>query len=371
MRRDAFVRSTVKGILVAAACGLVAASCMGPAQPSTPAGSAVPTSADATAAARATAAPKDSPVACRPFDLAADSQPSVELSLASAPELDEAWGLNGSGVLGDRLFDVGRWHQPSPGSAVDVAPSEALTVRALLGTDFGELPVCVASATVDAAPFSTTGIAPDEAALIRLASSSSQPSAVGVRGPAQPGEWVVRVVLQFATTPGPSTQETFFRLRVDTQGPAVGGRVIDASACVAPDTAPPRVLLQVDGAAGVVAAPGSGTWRYVSADGPAPLGPRVDAPPNSKLVITIAGGICAGWWTVALAPKPTSEGRWEPFRDLVPERGDALLNPGHATAFELDRLPQGDWSVAAFLEFADGDGTLIGQTSSFWNVVVP
>src|SRR4051794_2707187 len=106
---------------------------------------------------------------CSRFDLTRESEPAVALHLAGESELDEVGGLNGTGVLDGHLFDAGPWHQPAPGRALVVSRGQALVVRSFLDPD--TLPICLASAVVDAAPFSPIAAVPDPSALVRLAST--------------------------------------------------------------------------------------------------------------------------------------------------------------------------------------------------------
>ncbi|HEV2005205.1 MAG TPA: hypothetical protein VGQ85_01205, partial [Candidatus Limnocylindrales bacterium] len=82
--------------------------------------------------------------------------------------------------------------------------------------------------------------------------------------------------------------------------------------------------------------------------------------------------VCAGWWRIDLAPVPTtlSSPTHEPMADLVPDHLGYGVPAGKANHFEIGPLPVGAWVVEATLEFADGQGGLIGQTTNFWNVVV-
>jgi hypothetical protein len=316
--------------------------------------------------------PSPSAVACAGFDLAQASQPLVVLHLASEPDRDEVEGLNGSSVLGDTTFDFGDWHQPSPQRALVVGSAEPLLAGSFL--EPGGLPLCLASAAVDAAPFSLLAASPDKATLIHLAATATgdtNPAAFGFAAPSQPGEWVIRVALSFATVPGPSRQESFFRLRVDVPAPIVEGTASAPVACRPPGPRPPRVFLSVDGSRGIAAASGSFTWGTLAGDAPAPLGPRLELDQGAKLTLRTENDVCAAWWRIQLAVLPVTAGRdQEPIADLVPARS-GYDNPGKANRFTLSELPPGNWVVQAGLEYADGKGNLIGQTTNFWNLVLP
>jgi hypothetical protein len=361
--------------LASLVCGLVLAACVPSGQPGATPPLGLGTDAPSpTARASSTLRPTPIPsaTACAPFDLARETEPSVGINLASEPHRDETYGLNGSGALGDQDFPAGGWHQPAPQDALVVRRGELLLVDAHLDVD--ELPLCLASVTIDAAAFSPLAVAPESSALARLAASSPNEqdlATFGFTAPSEPGEWIIRVALTFATDPGPSRQESFFRLRVDVPPPAVAGMATVSASCATPGAHPPRAYLSLDGGSPVKGDLGSFTWGTTSGDGQAPIGPRVDASTAAHLTVTIGGEVCAAWWRIQLAPRPTSPwGHQEPFLDLVPAHLGSLLKPGKANHFELGSLPPGDWVVQSILEFADGHGNVIGQTTSFWNAVV-
>jgi hypothetical protein len=300
--------------------------------------------------------------------------PDVVVHRGSQPDRDEVWGLNGSGIHGDTRLDAGDWHQPPPAEAMVVPRGDRLLLDAIVAE--GEPPVCLGSVAVDAAPFSPLALAPEPASLVRLASTGTNDADLAVfpfEAPLEPGEWIVRVTLIFDTDPGPSRQESFFRMRVDVPPPTVDGEASAPVACTRPGDHPPRIFVSVDAGPWVRAEGGSLTWRGTSADGPAPIGPLVEGATGARLRVRIGSNVCAAWWRIELAPRPTVEWRnQEPFADLVPDR---LLDyytgpPGKANRFDLAAIPPGDWVVHANLWFANGRGELIGQTTNFWNVVV-
>jgi hypothetical protein len=318
--------------------------------------------------------PSPSPAACIEFDLARRSQPFVVLRFPDDPEDDVREGLNGTHRFGDALVDDGDWHQPSPPAALAVERAQALVVLAYI--DDGGVPTCLDGVTVDAAPFSPLALAPEPAALVRLADSGADDPATGAfafGAPVAAGEWIVRVTLTFDTEPGPSHQESFFRLRVDTPPPTVDGRASAPVACARAGESPPRVLISVDGGPWIRAEGGSFTWRGISADGSEPNGPLVEAANDARFRVRIGDDVCAAWWSIQLAPRPAIE--WhnqEPISDLVPDTLSTYYNdpPGEANRFNLAPIPPGDWVVQANLWFGSGPNELVGQTSSFWNVVV-
>jgi len=302
-------------------------------------------------------------------------QPTVELVAASQPEAAGQAGLNGSAVLGDQSFPAGDWHQPDPLQAVVVEPAQLLLVRA---SHEPGVWLCLATMTADAAPFSPRAAAPPPSALVRL--GAVQAAGPGVpsftfAAPAEAGEWVVRVVLTFPSRPGPSRQESFFRLRIGVPAPAVGGAARRPVACGRPENRPPVAGLSVDGGQPIPGTFGSLTWRNTAADvGGEPIGPEVVALPASRLVITTENNLCAGWWRIVLAPRPpASESApiLEPLADLVPPNQARYEVPaGRANRFELAPIPPGDWVVRAELGFVDETGAAIGSTTNYWHLVV-
>jgi hypothetical protein len=299
-------------------------------------------------------------------------EPFVALNLASEPDRNEIEGLNGTGVLGTEPFARGDWHQPSPQDAVAVAKSQALLVATRF--DPSGLPVCIASATVDAAPFSPRAIDPAPSTLLRLATmggSSSELPGILFEAPTDAGEWIIRVALTFATNPGPSRQESFFRLRVHAPPPTVGGSATAPVACGVPGALPPEAYLSIGGTGPVRGDRGSGEWRQVSADGSPPNGPKIEAATGTPLTVSIEDNICASRWQIDLAPRPAID--WwahEPLSDLIPDHFGDVASLGKANRFDLAVVPPGDWIVEASFEFSDAQGQSIGQTSTFWNVVV-
>jgi hypothetical protein len=305
---------------------------------------------------------------CSIFDLTRESEPAVALHRAGESERDEVGGLNGSGVLDGHLFDAGPWHQPAPGQALVVSRGQSLVIRSFLDSDI--FPICLASVVVDAAPFSPIAAVPDPSALVRLVSIGGNDTGLAsFPAPSDPGEWIVRVVLAFPSSPGPSRQESFFRLRVDTSGPAVAGKATAPIPCSSPGANPPRAFLSVDGGSWIPAERGSFTWGSTAGDGPPPAGPRVDIEHGATLRVRIEHDVCASWWSVGLAVHPRQLGDYEQITDLVvprPSYGD----PGAANRFRLDAVPPGDWVIGGFFEFGESDATIQGQTTNFWNVVV-
>jgi hypothetical protein len=226
--------------------------------------------------------------------------------------------------------------------------------------------------TIDAAPFSPLGASPEPSALVRLAATpagSANLPAFGFLAPSEPGEWVVRVVLTFATDPGPSSQDSFFRLRVDTPAPVVGGSATAPVACGRPGAHPPAALLSVNGGSWVAGERGSYEWGTTAGDAPPPTGTRVEIAQGTTLTLKIEDDLCAAWWSVQLAARPGPDQDPEPFLDLVPPY-PWPVNPGEANRFELDSLPPGDWVIGAWLEFANSNGDLNGQTTNYWSVLV-
>jgi len=362
------------------------ASCVGPA-PASPA-AAVETpqpSPSASVTGRPPATPwpwaQPTPTAipepeCVAFDIERETQPYVLLHLVEEEEVEEAHGLNGSHRIGDQSFESGFWHQPSPGAARSVMSGEALVVESYLDDD-GERPICLASLQVDAAPFSPLAVPPEPASLVHVASQAGKEvgaAALAFQAPAAPGDWVIRVMLEFDTNPGPSTQESFFRLHVDVPPPVVDGRAGAPVPCSKPGGAddPPGAFLSVDDGRWIKADGGGFTWRGTSASAPAPTGPRVDAPAGASVRIKVEDDVCAGWWAIDLAPRPAEEFDYrEPISDLVPGYGPYDRQPGQANRFVLAPIPPGDWVVGAFLSFGTRRDHVFGQISSFWNVVVP
>lgn len=310
--------------------------------------------------------------ACEPFDLGRDSEPSVVLHRASEPDRNEVGGLNGASILGGVSFDDTTWHQPPPQDAIVVARGETLTVGSFFGDGF---PICIGSAKVDSALFSPLAAAPQPPGPVRLATSGAgdlPASGFRFNAPLDPGEWVVRISLVFETTPGPSRQETFFRLRVDVPPPKVEGGATAPVACGRAGDRPPRAYLSVDGRPWVRAEGGSFSWRGISGDASPPVGPLVEAAGDAHLRIRIEDNVCAARWRIQLAPRPLSEfGYQEPISDLVPDRLDANDLPlGKANRFQLAAIPPGDWVVRALFVFGTSPAETFGDTSSFWNVVV-
>lgn len=308
---------------------------------------------------------------CTPFE--PTQQPYVVLRVPGRPKVEEAYGLNGSGVLGDATFDAGPWHQPSPQAALVVARGEPLLLEAF--HDDGELPTCLHSMVADAASFSPLGIPPEASALVPVSSIEAlgdDLARFAFDAPAEPGEWVVRVTLTFETSPGPSGQETFFRLRVDVPDPEVDGRATAPVACVRPGEHQPHAYL-FGGGSSIQADGGSFTWRFTSGSGPAPIGPLVESTTGTGLRIRIEDDVCAASWRIQLAPRPELDWRdQEPFVDLVPASGAlGSSSPSRANRFWLAPIPSGDWIVQAGFGFATGRGASVGSTSNFWHVVVP
>lgn len=368
---------------------LILAACTSPGAGS-PSGAASPSaepspgptltpSSTASLATEPTASPPATPGAadCAAFetDPARLAQPAVELVVVSQPEASGQAGLIGSAVLGDQSFPAGDWHQPDPLQAVVVEPAALLLVRA---AHEPRVWLCLAAMTADAAPFSPHAAAPPPSALVRL--GAAQADGPGVpsfifAAPAQAEEWVVRVSLTFPSRPGPSRQESFFRLRIGVPAPAVGGAARRPVACGRPGNLPPVAGLSVDGGRPIPGTFGSLTWRNTAADvGGEPIGLEVEAAPASRLVITTEGNLCAGWWRIVLAPRPpTSESApiLEPLADLVPPNLNRYGVPAdRANRFELALIPPGDWVVRAELGFVDQTGGAIGSTTNYWHLVI-
>ncbi len=316
--------------------------------------------------------PRPTTAACVPVDLERETVPVVTLIRESNPEGDRADGLLGRSVLGDRISDRGAWHQPSPAAAMVVERGEPL----LLVTQIDEGDAnCMRSIAVDAAPFSPLAVGPMAGELTRLASvpsSGVELAALPFAAPLEPGEWVLRVSVGFTTDPGPSSEESFFRLRVEVPAPVVGGSATSPVSCEAPGEHPPAVFLSVEGGSGVRAESGTFGWRGIFGDAGEPIGPRVEASPDAPIRIRIGGNVCAAWWRVELSPQPATE--WEnlePFADLVPGPIEGTdVPPVPVNRFGLDDIPPGAWVVRALLQFVER-GDRIGDTSSYWNVVVP
>lgn len=318
-----------------------------------------------------TEAPSPSPAACATFGLVNASMPGIVLHLATQPDRNEVLGLNGSAVLGSERFDRGDWHQSAPRSAIEVTRAEGLLVSTY-PLDQGELPLCIASATIDAAPFSPIGASPAASALVPLGATDTliaDLSAFPFLAPSQPGEYIVRVVLTFATDPGPSSQETFFRLRVDTPALVVGGSATAPVACGGLSAHPPKAFLSVDSGSPIVGEGGPFTWGTTAGDGPAPPGTRVEIEHGAALTLQIEDDLCAAWWSVQLAAPAGPYQGPEAFLDVVPAH-PGYGDPGKASRFRLDTLPTGNWVVAAGFEFVNSKGDPYGQTTNFWNVVV-
>lgn len=307
-------------------------------------------------------------IECTAFDLAHETQAHMHLHHASERPDDGAYGLSGSMALGGVRYDRGDWHQPSPGAALVASRGDRLHVTAFIEDDDG--PLCIETATLEAAPFSPRAITPDPSSRVLLAADIEHPRRAEFRPPDEPGEWVVRVRLTFATDPGPTYQESFFRLRLDVPPPEVGGKAM-AIGCERPGEHPVGAFLSVDDGERIEAAGGGFTWRRTAGSGPAPIGPLVKAKTGARLLVEVEDRVCAGWWSIQIAPLPAFE--WqdqEPITDLVPPRGGYETPPGEANRFRLDAIPPGDWVLGAFLEFANERDDVMGQRTLFWHVVV-
>ncbi|MER3418330.1 MAG: hypothetical protein C4343_04350 [Chloroflexota bacterium] len=174
--------------------------------------------------------------------------------------------------------------------------------------------------TVDATPFLPLGRAPDPGSLVRLAdrqATGGRVTSFTVAAPMQAGEWVVRVRLTFLgpsaagvgtpdtvagmagsafDTPAPTSQESFFRLRIGVPEPTVEGTASTPLPCRRPGSQPPRALLSVDGglAAGggqaVAGDVGSVVWNGTSAHvGGQAVGPQVTVPGGGRVACSSDG----------------------------------------------------------------------------------
>jgi hypothetical protein len=282
------------------------------------------------------------------------------------------------GLAGGPVVDgpPGDWHQPDPLKAVVARPGQLLFVGS--PTEDERAWFCLRAITADAAPFSPVAASPPPSALVRLASARAGGPGVAVftvLAPDKAGEWVVRVLVTLASRPNPIAQESFFRLRIGVPAPPVGGTARRPVGCGRPGIQPPVVTLSVDGGRPLPGASGTTTWRNSEAlVGGEPIGPRVEAGPDSRLVVVPQGNVCAGWWRIVLAPRPpTTEGALylEPLADLVPPRLNLYgVPPARANRFVLAPVPSGDWVIRATLDFVDERGAIVGSTNTYWNLVV-
>lgn len=269
------------------------------------------------------------------------------------------------------------WHQPDPISALIAARSSNLTLTAMTDT---QQPLCLSSVAVDAAPFSTIAAQPVAAMIQRLSAgplAGDTAASASFTAPAADGEWIVRIVAGMPGQDGATRLERrFWRLRIGASAPTTAGKSSRSGTCAIPGDAAPSAILSSGPADRTTGQPGSSTWRGTAADaGDEPLGAKVTVSAGARLTIATQGGVCAGWWRIVVAPRPQERGGYrlpmEPFADLVVRHvEEAGAKPGQANTFALDKLPAGDWVVRASFDFVDTTGTLVGQTTHYWNVVV-
>lgn len=270
------------------------------------------------------------------------------------------------------------WHQPDSISALVAVRAEALTLTAMTDT---EQPLCLSSFMVDAVPFSPVAAQPVDAMVrslsTRAIADGAAPSA-SFTAPAADGEWVVRVVAQMSGQDGTTRLERrFWRLRIGPSAPTTAGKSSRSGTCATPGNAAPSAILSSGSTDRATGQPGSSTWRGTAADaGDEPLGAKLTVSAGAGLAIATEDGVCAGWWRIVVAPRPQERAGYrlplEPFADLVSRHVAAAgAKPGQANTFALDTLPAGDWVVRASFDFLDASGALIGQTTHYWNVVVP
>lgn len=356
---------------------LVAGCVAGPtSSPGTMASPSAPPSGPTVSPTRSTVAVLPSPTApdCLPFDLSRQSQPGVTLASTDPTDREGAYGLNGSSTIGGEVFDGGSWHQPGPGAALVIGRSAELTLAASLD-DVGDMATCLGTVRLNYAPFSPTATAPAEETLGELSAKVTEDPASSFRfqGPSAAGEWIVRATITFPTDPGPSSIESFFRLRVDSPAPAVGGKASRPFACGAPGERPPRAYLSVADGAPIAAEPGTFNWHLTAGDAPEPPGEEVTAGVGEVLVVSIEDNVCAGWWGIDLAPpgRDAFSSR-EPFLDVVPAHGQGeAVQPIRVNRFRLAAMPPGEWWLMAYLEFAESNSNEeVGLTTNFWHVVV-
>src|ERR1044071_1514769 len=172
--------------------------------------------------------------------------PAVLLSVQDGDHVDEWLGLNGTSILEGELHERGPWPQPSQRQILAVEPGEQLLLHAGLSDEPGDVPLrdlCLDRVAIDLAAFSPLATTPDRSNLVPLVSSQVHAGNLAFTAPDQPGDWIIRVTIDFDTDPGPSRQETFFRLLVDAPFPAVGGRTRVAPSCGTPGKRWPDLLL--------------------------------------------------------------------------------------------------------------------------------
>ena len=272
--------------------------------------------------------------------------------------------------------EVDTWHQPSPAAAVSAAAGATLTLTAF--SDFaGRL--CVSTVVADAVPYSPTGAQPATSMIQALPATVGPDGSgtVAITAPRADGEWIIRVVAGIPSGAGSVRPERrFWRLRIGVSPPAIGGYVSHSGSCGVPAATAPHALLTAGTAKPVTGVFGSTTWRGTAADaGDEPVGAKVVASAHSGLSIALEDHLCAGWWQIVIAPHPLDAGGsrlpLEPFADLVAPRIRAGgLVAAISNTFTLADLPAGDWIVRASLDVIDPTGSLVGQTTNYWNVVV-
>lgn len=303
--------------------------------------------------------------------------PIVMLYPEDAP-IDNWWGLNGTSILEGELHERGTWHQPSRRQIIAAAPGAPHVIHARFDDDGAgaldpPLPdLCLDGVAIDLAPFSPIAAIPTESSLVRLATEDERIDRLVLKAPTEPGDWVIRVAIDFDTDPGPSRLESFFRLLVGLPFPAVGGSAPVAKSCTAPGERAPALLLVAPGIDPVAGEIGTVSWRGTASDGGYPTGTRVAVPSGSGLVIKIEDGVCAAGWRFELGPRPReSEADFEPITEIVPSHDGLEDDVSAVKRFELATIPPGDWVVVGRLTFVDRGDRFIGDLLIGWNVVVP
>jgi hypothetical protein len=360
-----------------AAIALALAACQPPVRPSafpTEQASATPSLSIRTAAPVASASAEPAQAACDDFPVEYDAHPIMLLGPADAPT-DAYWGLNGTSVIGGSLHPRGPWHQPSTRQMQMIEPGEPLRLSARFDPDeiSGKIieTLCLDSVRVDVAPLSQVAAIPDRSTLVRLASSDGRVDGLTFDAPIEPGDWVLRVVADFATEPGPTRQESFFRLLVGLPYPAVEGRTSVAASCSPPGARAPRILLVAEGQDPVAGETYAMSWRGTDSHGGFAEGPRVQAEDGSELVIRVEGRVCAGGWRIERGPRPPGVYHgFEPLAEVVPSHDGLEDAMSAANRFELGPLPHAHWVIQAHFTFADSGSEFVGDVATAWNVVV-